>query len=130
MSLRIVATADNHLGRYVAKYTPRTLERRRQRLREAFGRVVDAALEREADLVILAGDVFDTPAPRNPERIYVARQLARLRREGIHVVAVGGNHDAPRSSTEEGGNLALRVYSELDALDFFGVVDDDTLVHP
>lgn len=130
MSLRIVATADNHLGRHVARLAPRILEERRQRLRRAFGRTIDAAIDREAHLVVLAGDLFDTPAPRNPERIFVAHQLSRLRRHGILAVAVGGNHDAPRSSTEEGGSLALRVYSELDALEFFGCPGDDFVVRP
>lgn len=88
------------------------------------------ARSRAAQMLILAGDVFDTPAPRNPERIYLARRLAVLHQHGIHVVAIGGNHDTPRSSSEEGASLALRVYAELGALVFLDDLGDDLVVHP
>jgi DNA repair exonuclease SbcCD nuclease subunit len=130
MTVRIVATGDNHLGQYVARLPSRVLEQRRERLRRAFGAVVDAALERGAQLLILAGDLFDTPTPRNPERVYLARRLAELQERGILVVAIGGNHDTPGSSSEEGGSLALRVYAELGALVFLDDLGDDLVVRP
>src|SRR5438552_1285499 len=118
MNTRIIATADNHLGQYVARLPARTLEIRRDCLRRALGLVFEAAIEREAHLLILGGDVFDSPAPRNPERIYLARRLAELRDRGIAVVAIGGNHDTLHSTPAEGLSLALRVYAELAALAF------------
>ena len=130
MTLRVVATADNHLGHYVARLPLGTLERRRQRIRRALGHVFDAAIAEAAQLLVLAGDLFDSPTPRNPDRIYVARRLAELRQHGIRVVGVGGNHDTPRSSSEEGGHLALRVYAELEALGFFGYLDEDGVIRP
>ena len=131
MSLRIVATADNHLGRYYARMPVRTLDERRYRLRRAFGQVIDYAVENHAHLLVLAGDVFDTPNPRNPDRIYLARRLRDLERACVRVVAIGGNHDTPRSATEEGGYLPLAVYAELDALTFFDqLLPDNPVVHP
>ncbi len=130
MPLRIVATGDNHLGHYVARLPARPLERRRARLRAALGEVCAAAIRREAHLLILAGDVFDTPTPRNAERVYLAGQLAKLREQGILVVAIGGNHDSPRSTSEEGGALALRVYDELGALVLLENLSDDLVVRP
>jgi len=128
MSLRIVATADNHLGRYYARMPARTLDERRSRLRHALGKVIDYAIENHAHLLVLAGDVFDTPNPRNPDRIYLARRLHDLERAGIRVVAIGGNHDTPRSATEEGGYLPLAIYAELDALTFFDQLPPDNPV--
>ena len=130
MTIRIVATGDNHLGQYVARLPSRALDQRRERLRHAFGCVVDAAIERRAQLLILAGDIFDTPAPRNPERVYLARRLAELQQHGVPVVAIGGNHDTPRSSSEEGASLALWVYAELGALAFLDDLGDDLVVRP
>ena len=78
MSVRIVATADNHLGRYYARMPVRTLEERRHRLRNTLGQVIDYAIANNAHLLVLAGDVFDTSNPRNPDRIYLARRLRDL----------------------------------------------------
>jgi len=131
MSVRIVATSDNHLGRYYARMPVRTLDERRYRLRHALGQVIDYAIENRAHLLVLAGDVFDTPNPRNPDRIYLAKRLRGLERAGVHVVAIGGNHDTPRSATEEGGYLPLAIYAELDVLTFFDqLLSDNPVVHP
>ncbi len=131
MSIRIVATADNHLGAYSARMPVRTLDQRRARLRRAFGAVVDFALAREAHLCILAGDVFDSPNPRNLDRVYMARRLRELEQAGVRVVAIGGNHDTPRSMSEQGGYLPLAIYAELGALTFFDhLPTKDPVVRP
>lgn len=130
MTLRIIATADNHLGRYSARMPVRTLDERRRRIRRAFGQAVDRAIESRAHLLLLAGDLFDAPNPRNPERVYLARRLHELNQAGVRVVAIGGNHDAPRSSTEEGGFLPLAVYHELEALCFFDQLSEARTIEP
>jgi exonuclease SbcD len=131
MSVRIVATSDSHLGRYYARMPVRTLDERRYRLRHALGQVIDYAVENRAHLLVLAGDVFDTPNPRNPDRIFLAQRLRDLERAGVQVLAIGGNHDTPRSATEEGGYLPLAVYAELEALTFFDqVLPSDPVVRP
>lgn len=127
MSFRIVATSDSHLGRYYARMPVRILAERRRHLRQALGRVVDHAVASQADLFILAGDVFDSPNPMNTDRIYLARKLQELKNAGIPVVAVGGNHDTPRSMTEQGGYLPLSIYAELQALTFFDLLEPDDL---
>lgn len=130
MTLKIVATADNHLGRHYARMSVRVLDARRRRIRRALGQVFDYAKENRADLLLLAGDLFDTPNPRNSERLYLARQLRDLYRNGIKVAAIAGNHDAPRSSTEEGGYLALSIYQELEALHLYEQLSPDLIVEP
>lgn len=64
MSFRIIATSDNHLGRYQSRMPTRVMEERRKRLRQALGQVIEYAIEEQAHLLVLAGDVFDTPNPR------------------------------------------------------------------
>ena len=130
MSVRIVATADNHLGRYYARMPVRVLDERRRLIRRAFGQAVDRAIETRAHLFLIAGDLFDSPNPRNPERIYLARRLFELQRAGVQVVAIAGNHDVPRSSTEEGGYPPLALYKELGALQFFDQLSEDHEVKP
>ena len=117
--IRVVLTADNHLGRYYAKMSPSVLAERRKRLRRAFEQVVEFACAQQAHLFLIAGDLFDSPNPRNIERTYVADALRRLREHDVTVIAIGGNHDTPKSSTEQGGHVPQSVYHELGALVFF-----------
>ena len=130
MKLKIVATADNHLGRHYARMPVRVLDARRRRIRRGLGQVFEYAKENRADLLLLAGDLFDTPNPRNSERMYLAQQLRDLYRNGIQVCAIAGNHDAPRSSTEEGGYLALAIYQELEALHLYEQLGPELIVKP
>jgi len=117
--VRLVVTADNHLSAYTPRLTPQRLSERRARLRQAFTRVVDEAIARQAHLFIQAGDLFDSTEPRNLEREFVAAQLARLRDAGIHAFAISGNHDTPRQRTEHGGYSPQGVYAELGGLHYF-----------
>lgn len=128
-SVRIVATADNHLNRFYDRMSPQKLTRRRQFLRAGFKAAVDHALAWPAHLFVIAGDLFDQPDPRNVDRAFVAHCLAELGNAGIRVVAVGGNHDTPRQSTEQGGSTPLEIYAQLDALRYFdGTTGIDTEV--
>jgi DNA repair exonuclease SbcCD nuclease subunit len=114
-----ILTSDNHLGLYYDQMRPDCLEKRRHRLRDAFTRVVDAAIDRQVDLFLHAGDLFDRPDPRNAERRFVARQLQRLNHAGIPVVAIAGNHDSPRSYGYDGGVTPHEEIAALGAIHLF-----------
>src|SRR5215210_4505053 len=116
-SLRIVLTADNHLGRHYDRLPPRQLEARRAWLRRGWEAAVACALEQRAHLFLQAGDLFDTPDPRNAERVAVARALARLDAAGVGCYAIGGNHDTPRQRTDHGGAAPQEVYADLGRLE-------------
>jgi DNA repair protein SbcD/Mre11 len=119
MPVRAVVTADNHLNRYHAKMPAVRLEERRRVLRRAFRRAVDAAIDSRADFFLQCGDLFDSVDPRNAERSFVATGLADLREAGVTALAIGGNHDTPRQSTEHGGLLAADLYARLGGLHLF-----------
>ena len=90
--LRLLHTADVHLG---ARHTD--LGERAAVLRErqftAFRVTVDLAIVEEVDLVLIAGDLFDsnTQPRRSVER--VAAELARLANASIRTVIIPGTHD-------------------------------------
>jgi exonuclease SbcD len=90
--LRLLHTADVHLG---ARHTD--LGDRAAMLRErqftAFRVTVDLAIVEEVDLVLIAGDLFDsnTQPRRSVER--VAAELARLANASIRTVIIPGTHD-------------------------------------
>jgi len=90
--LRIIHTADVHLG---ARHDDLGEQASAQRERQfaAFVATVDLAIARKADLVLVAGDLFDsnTQPRRSVER--VADQLKRLGTARIRTVVVPGTHD-------------------------------------
>lgn len=114
--MKIVFTADNHLGCYYARMTPAQLERRRLILRQALSQVVDYALDNEVDLFLQGGDLFDQPDPRNVEIAFVMGEIKRLETGGIRTVLIGGNHDTPRSSNAPGSTAPHRILSHNSAV--------------
>jgi DNA repair protein SbcD/Mre11 len=90
--LRLLHTADVHLG---ARHGDLGDQAAAQRERQfaAFRATVDLALAEKVDLVLIAGDLFDTNTQprRSVER--VAAELKRLAEATIRTVIVPGTHD-------------------------------------
>ena len=122
--IRAVITADNHLSRPHARMTPRKLERRRWWLRQGFRKAVDYAIESKADLFLQAGDLFDSPQPRNVDRAFVAHELRRLQAAGVRCFGIAGTHDSPKMSTVEGGTTPQRIYEQFEAMHLFNGLAD------
>jgi hypothetical protein len=114
--LRIVATGGNLLSSALLDLTPARRAERRERLRAAFRAAVECALERRAQLFILAGDLFASQTPENQDRAFVADQFARLHAAGVTCVAVAGPHDAGGGAGEDG---PYQIYESGAALLFF-----------
>jgi exonuclease SbcD len=111
--IRVLHFADLHIGmENYGRIDPATGLNQRvldfvERLRE----IVDIALERDADVVIFAGDAFKT---RDPNPTYLrafARQIKRLTSAEITAVLLVGNHDMPL--------MEMRASS----MDIFAVLD-------
>lgn len=87
--LRVLHTSDWHLGR--ALYG-----RRRDAEFEALMRWMVQTVQRESiDVVIVAGDVFDTTTPGVRAQTLYYEFLVQMHRSCCrHVVIVGGNHDS------------------------------------
>src|SRR6478672_7099304 len=86
--MRILHTADWHIGKRLGRF---------DRLEEAeavLAEVARVADEREADLLLVSGDVFDRPTPSIEALGVGLRWLLRLA-ANRPVVAVAGNHDSP-----------------------------------
>lgn len=114
--IKLVCTADNHLGRYYGKMNLRQLALRRQRLREAFAQTVDFAIAKRAHFFLHCGDLFDREAPPPAELTFVAQQFQKLREANIRIYAISGNHDMPTSSE---GATPVRIYDALRAARVF-----------
>jgi len=63
---------------------------------EAFKQFVDYALEEKPDVILHAGDLFDSVRPTNRAICFVLGQLIKLSEAGIPFVVISGNHETPR----------------------------------
>jgi DNA repair protein SbcD/Mre11 len=90
--LRLLHTADVHLGARHADLGDRAATQRERQF-AAFVATVDLALAEKVDLVLIAGDLFDSNVQprRSVER--AAAQLKRLVEARIRIVITPGTHD-------------------------------------
>lgn len=90
----LMHTGDVHLGMSGGSFGARATEHR-QLLRESFARVVDQCLAQSANLLVIAGDLFDTAQPSRNTVEFARAQLGRLRpaEPGTEVVILPGTHD-------------------------------------
>jgi DNA repair protein SbcD/Mre11 len=85
--MKILHTSDWHVGK-VLKGRDRYDEHA-----AALGSIVQTARDEEVDVVLVAGDLFETAAPSARVQGLVMRTLLALREDGRGVVAIAGNHD-------------------------------------
>lgn len=88
LPLRILHTADWHVGRAIAR-RPRLDEHR-----AVLAEIAAVARAEAVDAVVVAGDVFDQQNPGSEAERVVYDALADLREAARHVVVVAGNHDS------------------------------------
>ncbi len=102
--MRFLHAADLHIDsplRGLDRYEGAPVERLRGATRQAFLGLVSAALDRQVDLVILAGDIFDGNWADFRTGLFFREQLVRLTRAGIRVFIAKGNHDAESQITRQ-----------------------------
>jgi DNA repair exonuclease SbcCD nuclease subunit len=101
--MKLFHAADLHLDtpmRGLVAYEDAPLEDLRFATRRALANLVDAAIEEEADLLLLAGDVFDGDWAHWNTGVAFVAEMGRLREAEIPVVMVSGNHDAASKLTK------------------------------
>jgi hypothetical protein len=107
--MKLAHLADVHLGfRQYHRLTAGGINQREADVANAFRTVIDDVIAQQPDIVIVAGDFFNSVRPSNPAILDSFRQLNRLRAglPDAPVIIVAGNHDAPRSA-ETGTILKL-----------------------
>jgi len=115
--MKILHTSDWHVGK-VLKGRGRVEEHI-----EVLAEVVAIARDERPDLVIVAGDLFDTAAPTPDAKRIVTRALSALRATGAAVIAIAGNHD-------NGAELdALRAWAEAAGVTLRGTIRDRAADH-
>ncbi|MHA1617391.1 MAG: metallophosphoesterase family protein [Candidatus Njordarchaeales archaeon] len=98
-SVRIVHTADFHLGvsfRNITGYN--VSEVRREDFKKNIARIFSEAINRDADMILISGDVFHRSDPSNRDFVFIANQVGRAAENGIYVIIIAGNHDKPKTT--------------------------------
>lgn len=65
----------------------------KQSTQKSFTKAIDTALDRNVDLVLIAGDTFDSAHPSPQSQLFFSREIKRLTDQKIQVVMILGNHD-------------------------------------
>jgi DNA repair protein SbcD/Mre11 len=119
VGVRIVHTADVHLGARHSDLGERAAGQRERQF-AAFRATVDLAIASEADLFLVAGDLFDSNAQprRSVER--VAAELGRLAGRRIRSVLLPGTHDVCDRAS---------IYRAYDFVELAGVEPGSGMVH-
>ncbi|HBS74267.1 MAG TPA: exonuclease sbcCD subunit D, partial [Microbacterium sp.] len=86
--MRILHTSDWHIGRSFHGHS--TLDA----LRGVLEHLVEQVREHDVDVVIVAGDVFDSAAPAAACYTLLSDALRGLADTGANVIVTSGNHDS------------------------------------
>lgn len=89
--MKILHTADWHLGCKTDDYD------RLEEQKNALSQVVKIAKEKQVDMVIIAGDIYDSFVPSSDAEDLFYNTISDLNNNGnTIVVAISGNHDEPK----------------------------------
>jgi DNA repair protein SbcD/Mre11 len=88
VGMRILHTSDWHIGRSFHGHA--TLDA----LRGVLEALAEQVRRNQVDVVIVAGDVFDSATPAGPCYTLLTDTLVALRETGAQVVVTSGNHDS------------------------------------
>jgi len=110
--VRVLHISDTHLGfSAFSRLDPiEGINQRESDFYDAFRQAVDKAVSLRPDVVIHAGDLFDTVRPQNRAIDFALRQMIRLSEAGIETVLISGNHSTPR--IKETGTI-FRIFEHL-----------------
>jgi exonuclease SbcD len=86
--MRILHTADWHIGRTFHGHPTMTA------LSQVLGAIPAIVRERSIDVVIAAGDIFDSAAPSGEAFTLLQETLTEIRDAGAVIVLISGNHDS------------------------------------
>jgi len=97
---KAIHTSDWHLGQYF-------MGKSRQAEHKKFlAWLINTAVQKNVDAIIVAGDIFDTGSPPSYARELYNQFIVNLQPTGIHLIVLGGNHDSVATLAESKALLA------------------------
>jgi DNA repair protein SbcD/Mre11 len=102
--LKFIHAADIHLDSPLlglSAYPDAPADTLRGATRAAFTNLVSEAIDLEVDFLIIAGDLYDGGWKDHNTGIYFCKEMGRLKKVGIPVYLLFGNHDAESEMTKK-----------------------------
>lgn len=90
--LKFIHASDIHIGAKFSSFGEKAALQR-QALIDAFARIIDLAIKEQVQLLLIAGDLFDSNFPSYQSVSFVKDQLKKLDNAGIYAVILPGTHD-------------------------------------
>jgi exonuclease SbcD len=87
--MKLLHTSDWHVGKKIRGHS------RADEHREVLAEIAQIAAAKQVDLIVVAGDLYETAAPTAESELIVNQALLALA-EVAPVLAIAGNHDNPR----------------------------------
>lgn len=109
----LVHAADLHLGAPLNSLGAKVGEAQARTLRDlavqAFDRLVDLTLDQQADVLVLAGDLYDQADFEVRAQVRFANAMRRLVEAGVRVFIAHGNHDPLVATFKPAATLPTEV---------------------
>lgn len=102
--MKFIHAADIHLDSPLtglSAYPDAPVEMLRTATRDAFTNLVTEAIEQAVDFMVIAGDLYDGTWKDHNTGIYFCKEMGRLKKAGIPVYLLFGNHDAESEMTKK-----------------------------
>ncbi len=90
--IKLVHTSDVHIGSKLNWLGDKS-DVQKQQVMYTFEKVVDFAIEKHADVFLVAGDLFDTYTPNSVSIAFVKTLFEKLTAHNIFIALIPGNHD-------------------------------------
>jgi DNA repair exonuclease SbcCD nuclease subunit len=101
--MKLVHAADLHLDsplRGLGRSDDAPVDEIRGATRRAFDNLVALCVDEGAELLVIAGDLYDGDWKDYGTGLFFSRKMAELRQAGVEVVWIRGNHDAASKLTK------------------------------
>lgn len=102
--MKFIHAADIHLDSPLtglSAYADAPVGMLRTATRDAFTNLVTEAIEQQVDFMVIAGDLYDGTWKDHNTGIYFCKEMGRLKKVGIPVYVLFGNHDAESEMTKK-----------------------------
>ena len=102
--MKFIHAADIHLDSPLtglSAYADAPVDMLRTATRDAFTNLVAEAIEQQVDFMVIAGDLYDGAWKDHNTGIYFCKEMGRLKKAGIPVYLLFGNHDAESEMTKK-----------------------------
>ncbi len=102
--MKFIHAADIHLDSPLtglSAYADAPVQMLRTATRDAFTNLVNLAIDEQVDFMVIAGDLYDGNWRDYNTGLYFVKEMGRLKKAGIPVYLLHGNHDAASEMTKQ-----------------------------